>query len=129
MNDIKLDILKVNNEIFNCRGDDIDLTPSDIIPGVELIKYEKRSLGGKLHVDVVDSKQTLQVVFDRLNQEEYEEVKRIFSADNPNPYGIKVEYNGITRAGRKYFVTDITFSPLITGEIIWRDVTVSLVEV
>ena len=119
-----------NPAVFNDTGN--RPIPSQIVPGIEYIKNAQRSLGGKLHVDVSDSKQTLQIIFDVLTQDEFVEVKEVFGTDRPEEEGIKVEYANVTidDEDARYFVDDFTFNPMILDDgIRWKDVTVSLVEV
>jgi len=132
--------------------------PSQILPGIEYVKNAERSLGGKLHVDISDSKQTLQVVFDMLNPTDFKKIKTIFEVESPDPDGLPVEYfaNEMTEEEAeesspesnpgpyeavdysdeptpipcKFFVQEFTYYPLVTENgILWRDVTVNLVEV
>jgi hypothetical protein len=104
-------------------------TPSSIEPGIYYIKNSQRSLGGKLHVDIMDSKQTLQITFDVLGNTEFQKVKTAFCVDKPIEHGIEVIYPNLV-TGERYFVDDFTFTPMILEDgIHWKDVTVSLVEV
>jgi len=131
-----------------------DICPSQVIPNLEFIKTSKRSLGGKLHTDISDTKQTLQIVYDMLEKTSFEEVMKIFNKEKPDPDGLEVTYfdipyrawvsnpqalvgrngngngNGNGASSRKFVVDDITFNPLIVEDgIKWKDVTISLVEV
>jgi len=114
-----------------------ELCPSQIVPSVEFIKNSKRSLGGKLHVDVVATKQSLQITFDVLSQEAFDQVKAIFTTNEANSNGLKVKYFDIVATAandlgevRYFHVENLTFNPLILDDgIRWRDVVVDLVEI
>jgi len=108
----------------------LNLAPSRIEPTIQYIKSSERSLGGKLHVDIAGFKQALQIVFDVLNQNELHRIKYIFQTDMPDQDGISVVYNDITIPNAKYFVENITYTPLVIEDsILWQNVTLSLVEV
>ncbi|MCL2860933.1 MAG: hypothetical protein FWE22_00760 [Firmicutes bacterium] len=128
--------------------------PSQIIPSLQLIKNTERSIGGKLHVDIVSNKQRLQVAFDILKDFQMKKVMEVFEVDNGeiSPDGLDVKYfdlkEGETsdsveanplvqvtanslRGKTRYFVVDsVNFNPIVAEEeIIWRDVIVNLIEV
>jgi len=118
-----------------------NMSPSHIIPGIDYIKNAERSIGGKLHVDILGVKQTLQIVFDVLDEDCFREIKSIFETEDPSTDGLQVEYfadeitarshhpNNSVQA-RRFFVDGFTFDPIIIGgKIKWRDVTVSLLEI
>jgi len=125
-----------------------DLCPSQIVPSVEFIKNSQRSLGGTLHVDMVGKKQSLQVIFDVLDQATFDQVKEIFDTTGANSNGLEVDYFDIepkkcVKCGQKcegncdeekstrlFHVDNISFNPLILDDgIMWRDVTIDLVEI
>ena len=109
-----------------------DICPSQIVPSVEFIENAQRSLGGKLHVDVVATKQSLQIVFDVLTQQAFNTVKQIFNTQELCSNGLEVEYFDIEQIAKKrYFhVEGITFNPLVLDDgIMWREVTIDLVEI
>ena len=71
------------------------LTPSKIIPGTELIRNAERALSGKLHVDITATKRKLQIVFDILDNTNFEQILDVFKVENADcidPDGILVEY-------------------------------------
>ena len=112
------------------------LAPSKILPGVEDIKSSVRSLGGKMHMDIADSKQSLQIVFDVLSQTEFEIVKEIFGIENSVNYtnGLRVRYFDTSKTGqmqlRMFLLNQVTFEPLvIESGILWQNVNISLVEI
>ena len=113
------------------------LSPSQIIPGIELIKNIERALNGKLHVDITASKQKLQIIFDILGQEEFEQVLDIFKAENTDeidPEGLSVEYFDLRNSGvkteRKFFVESVSFMPyIVENDVKWRDIVVDLLEI
>jgi len=109
--------------------------PSQIIPGIDYIKNAERSLGGRLHIDIADSKQTIQIIFDYLeSEEEFYSVKAAFKTEEPcqDGAGLNIRYLGEGKSGLQgqFFVEDIIFNPLITDKgIKWRDVIISLLEI
>ena len=130
--------LKVNGKEF----DDINYPlPSKIIPGIEYIKKVERSLGGKLHVDISDNKQTLQIIFDSLEQNDsrndFEKIMNIFEANAPSENGLLIQYScdfdklpDKNIRERHFFTDDVSFNPLIVeGGIKWRDVKIKLLEI
>jgi len=136
----KKHLIKVNTRPLE-DTDGYNLCPSQIIPSVEYIKNTERSLGGKLHIDISCSKQSLQIVYEMLKEEDFAEVMKIFDSKKCDPdleilaieyfdfHKNKDEYNEEVKP-REFFVDGITFNPLVTESgIKWRDVTISLLEV
>ncbi|MCL2370645.1 MAG: hypothetical protein FWC80_05410 [Firmicutes bacterium] len=125
--------LKVGNAIFN---DELYPQPSQIVPTVDLIKNAERALGGRMHVDIVANKESVRVVFDVLNETEFDAVMRAFNVKRQNPnetQELAVEYFDIYTkeiARRNLCVMDTSFDPLvIEDEIKWRNVIVDLEEI
>jgi len=89
-----------------------------------------------LHVDIAAVKQRLQVIFDVLNQSNYNHIMDIFEvvADTSkiDPEGLDITYFNIdTNAKRngRFSVENVAFNPLVTdGGVLWRDVTFDLIE-
>jgi len=111
--------------------------PSQIIPGLEIIKNEERSMSGRMHVDIIDNKENLQIVFDVLSEPELRAVMQAFGIKTISPDGIAVEYfntnlsNNLSNMVRRtMYVRDFTFDPLIVEDgIRWRNVTIQLAEI
>lgn len=113
-----------------------DLSPSDIIPGVEFIKNSERALSGKLHVDITANKQTLQIVFNILDRAEFEQILDIFKLENADaidPEGLRVTYFDLrskSQKERRFFVDNTSFAPFIVNDDIkWRDIVIDLIEI
>jgi hypothetical protein len=108
-------------------------TPSQIIPTVNIIKNAERSIGGRLQVDITKSKENLRIVFDLLDQDEFNSVMNVFNNYQFNPDGLRVRYFDIytnSKVTRDMSVMSINFEPLIIdSDIKWQSVVVELEEI
>ena len=135
----------VNDGVDDIVFDDVSYpAPSQITPSLEMIKNTERSLGGKMHVDIVATKKRLQIVFDMLEDSDLQKALSAFGVgnDEPSEEGLKIWYFDLpivqgVRQTKKFFVYDVTFDPLVgesdqmtnRSNIKWRDVTIELVEI
>jgi len=113
-----------------------DLTPSKIVPTVEIIKNAERALDGTMHVDITKSKRKLQIIFDILDNDTFEQVHDIFKAEKAeemDPDGLTVKYRDLRGGdvtGRQFFVDNVSFVPhIVDDEVMWRDITIDLIEI
>jgi len=109
--------------------------PSTIVPSLEMIKNTERSLGGKMHVDIVATKKRLRIVFDMLSDTHLRKILDRFEVgkdkDYISPVGHKVWYFDLPDGETKdFFVDEATFDPLVIEDgIKWRNVTINLLEI
>ena len=136
MSKVYLKVFKSNGVVeFNDSNNSLIPNPSKIIPSLEMIKNAERSLGGKMHVDVIATKKILRIVFDILSDDELHSVLDVFEInkdkDDISPVGHKVWYFDLPENDYKmFFVDEATFEPYVVEEgIKWRDVNINLVEI
>jgi len=104
--------------------------PSYVMPKIEKIKNIQRSIGGTLHIDIAAAKRHLEIMFELLSQEQFDDIRNIFDSDNAEGLSIKYfDRRGLADDAR-FYVDDITYEPWIIGDIIkWKNVVVNLLEI
>ena len=121
---------KIGEIVF---GDGDYPMPSQIIPSVELIKNTERSIGGRMQLDIIANKENVQVIFDMLNEYEFNAVMDVFNIQQQHHNGLQVSYTDIytqKNVQRNMCVINTSFDPLILeNEIKWRNVVIELAEI
>lgn len=106
-----------------------DLAPSEIIPSVEIIKNEERSLNGTMNVDVVARKIKLTVSWNFLNGDSMKKLSVLEQSASV----LEVQFFDAETAALKTihaYVDGIDYTPFFDGKIIrWRDISLTLVEI
>lgn len=115
-----------------------DLTPGAVLPVIDIIKNDERSLDGTMNVDVVARKFKLDIVFPMLENREFKKLLSIFSpAADSDIVGIyKIEYYitntmaEIENADRDWYFDTLEYTPFVIGDgIRWQNVRLSFREI
>ena len=118
---------------------DLPIAPSEVKIDTEVIRNTERALDGTMCIDVIAKKLKLQIMWDLVTDEDYKDIKNIFSLENPLKVttknamflnkGDKIDDD---TEGKEFlcYVDSVNAQPYFVGEVLhWQAVVVTLAEV
>ena len=98
--------------------------PSAVLPKTELIKNAERALSGRMNIDFISDKNSIQILWDVVTETELGQLKTVFAYYRV----LNINYDG--KPAANYYVDALDYTPtFITDTLHYKDITVDLVEI